>query len=97
MYFVILFTLGTKVMTGLFTAILLSHFDDDGGEGDEEETVDEKKENKELPKENICKRMFKPENLKNSWNSFANNLMDTFGKGITVREERLIKLQEMID
>ena len=41
--------------------------------------------------------MFKPENLKNSWNSFANNLMDTFGKRITVREEREIKLQEMIE
>lgn len=50
-----------------------------------------------MPKENICKRMFKPENLKNSWNSFANNLMDTFGKRITVREEREIKLQEMIE
>ena len=31
MYFVILFMLGTKIMTGLFTAILLSHFDEDSG------------------------------------------------------------------
>ena len=51
-FFVILFTLGNKIMLSLFTAILLSNFDDDG-EGDEP-----KEENDGKPKPNIFLRIF---------------------------------------
>lgn len=60
MYFIIVFAFGNYVLFALFTAILLSHFDSEATEEDEEDDGKSTTAS-EAAKPNICKRIFSKE------------------------------------
>lgn len=62
MYFIAVFAFGNYVLFALFTAILLSHFDSEATEEDEEDDGKSTTAS-EAAKPNICKRIFSKETL----------------------------------
>ena len=98
-FFVLAFTFLHSVLLSLFTAILLSNFDEDEEEDKEEDKEENQDEDgkKKIEKPNICVRIFN----KNTLMQILNQLKDAFGFRKTVKDlrdedlEKQKKIQEI--
>jgi hypothetical protein len=80
MFFVVVFAFGNYVLFALFAAILLSHFDSDEAEEDEEEVPEEFNE---TPKKGCCARTFSRE----TYESIRWGFIDMFGKRLREKND----------